>query len=147
MLMVGGYMSYSGFEGKARYHNTSLAEVLPVRMLGFDDRVEEPGGVHPRPRTDHPILTGLPADWPYFLGYNRLTARDGAEVLLSANDDPFLVVGSHGRGRVAAFASDCSPHWGSPEFTAWSAYGRFWSQLLGWVAGVDDTPGVTARSR
>lgn len=135
LLMVGGYMSFSGFEGKARYHNTPLADVLPVRMQGFDDRIEEPGGVHPRPALEHPILDGIPAEWPYFLGYNRFAAKPEASVLLTVGEDPFLVVSTHGSGRVAAFASDCSPHWGSPEFTAWPAYRPFWTQLLRWVAG------------
>jgi uncharacterized membrane protein len=107
-------------------------------MLGIDDRIEEPSGVHPRASLPHPILSGIPGEWPYFLGYNRFTAKPDATVVLSVGDDPFLVVGSHGSGRVAAFASDCSPHWGSPEFTAWSAYGRFWTQLLRWLAGRDD---------
>ena len=138
LLMVGGYMSFSGFEGKARYHHTPLADVLPVRMLGFDDRIEEPAGVHPRASLQHPILAGIPDEWPCFLGYNRFTAKPDGAVLLTVGNDPFLVVGDHGSGRVAAFASDCSPHWGSPEFTGWSAYGRFWTQLLRWVAGRDD---------
>lgn len=137
LLMVGGYMSFSGIEGRARYHHTALADVLPVRMLGVDDRIEEPAGINPRASLQHPILDGIPAEWPYFLGYNRITAKPDATVVLTAGSDPFLVVGSHGSGRVAAFASDCSPHWGSPEFTAWPAYGRFWTQLLRWVAGAE----------
>jgi len=54
-------------------------------------------------------------------------------VLLTVGDDPFLAVGEAGEGRVAAFASDCSPHWGSPEFLAWPYYGPFWSQLVEWL--------------
>jgi Putative glutamine amidotransferase len=66
---------------------------------------------------------------------NRFKAKSAAEVITSVGDDPFLVVGRHGSGRAAAFASDCSPHWGSPEFLAWAYYAKFWSQLTGWVAG------------
>jgi uncharacterized membrane protein len=135
VLMVGGYMSFSGIEGKARYHATALAEALPIRMLGHDDRVERPEGVVPSVSREHPILDGLPSPWPYFLGYNRLVARPEAETLLSVGDDPFLIVWQFGEGRAAAFASDCSPHWGSPEFLAWAGYGPFWLRLLGWVAG------------
>lgn len=135
LLMVGGYMSFSGFEGKARYQNTALAEALPVRMLGYDDRVETPEGVVPEVRQQHPVLDGLGTPWPYFLGYNRLVAKPEASVLLSVGDDPFLAVSSHGRGRVAAFASDCSPHWGSPAFMEWPGYGPFWNQLMRWLAG------------
>lgn len=135
LLMVGGYMSFSGFEGKARYQNTALAEVLPVRMLGHDDRIEAPEGVTPVLTGDHPILSGLGSPWPHFLGYNRLVAKSAQDVLMTVGGDPFLVAAPFGKGRVAAFASDCSPHWGSPEFMAWSGYQPFWNQLVRWLAG------------
>lgn len=134
-LMVGGYMSFSGFEGKASYNGSQLERCLPVTMLGFDDRVEAPEGVHPTPAApEHPILSGLAAEWPYLLGYNRVDPKASGEVVLSVDGDPLLVVGEHGYGRSAAFTSDCSPHWGSPEFMAWPSYAAFWGQLLGWLA-------------
>lgn len=138
LLMIGGYMSFSGFEGRGRFSLTPLAEVLPVKMLVHDDRIETPEGVVPQvdaAASDHAILGGVEAEWPFFLGYNRFAAKPGTETLMSVGDDPFLVVGAHGGGRVAAFASDCSPHWGSPAFMAWDSYAAFWSQLVGWTAG------------
>lgn len=138
LLMVGGYMSFSGFEGKGRYQNTALADVLPVFMLGHDDRIETPEGVSPRQVADHPVLRGIPGEWPAFLGYNRLVAKPDASVPLVVGDEPFLALGTHGGGRVSAFASDCSPHWGSPDFLAWPSYGPFWDQLLRWTGGLLD---------
>lgn len=135
LLMVGGYMSFSGFEGKARYQSTPLAPILPVELLGHDDRIETPEGVTPVVAREHPVLEGISADWPYFLGYNRVAARSDAEVLMTVGDDPFLVLGRAGEGRTAAFASDCSPHWGSPAFLAWPDYGPFWSRLVTWLGG------------
>jgi uncharacterized membrane protein len=135
LLMVGGYMSFSGFEGKARYQSTALASILPVEMQGHDDRIEAPEGVTPSTATSHIILDGLAASWPHFLGYNRLRAKSGSTVVMTVGGDPFLVLGEAGRGRTAAFASDCSPHWGSPEFLAWPDYGRFWSRLVTWLGG------------
>jgi uncharacterized membrane protein len=135
LLMIGGFMSFSGFGGNACYHNTVLADVLPVRMLGHDDRVECPEGVNPSIAAAHPVTADLPHDWPHFLGYQRLIAKEGSEVLLTVGADPFLTLGQHGRGRTAAFASDCSPHWGSPEFTGWNHYAAFWSSLAGWLSG------------
>jgi len=135
LLMIGGYMSFSGFEGKARYWSTPLAAALPVGLLGHDDRVEAPDGVTPAVTGQHPVLDGLDDSWPWFLGYNRVTAKPGASVVMQVDDDPFLVVGNHGRGRTAAFASDCSPHWGSPAFLAWPDCARFWSQLVTWLGG------------
>ena len=137
VLMVGGYMSFSGIEGKAHYQATPLADVLPVTMLVGDDRVETPEGVHPAAGKEHPVLREIPAEWPYFLGYNRVQAKPDATMLMSVEGDPFLVVGTVGSGRSAAFTSDCSPHWGSPEFLAWPHYGRFWNQLIEWLGGAD----------
>jgi uncharacterized membrane protein len=137
LLMIGGYMSFSGIEGKARYHATRLRDVLPVEMLGIDDRMEEVEGVTPTVvAPGHPVLEGVPPGWPHFLGYNRLRPREGEVLMTIGTDgDPFLVVGDHGSGRVAAVAGDCAPHWGTPEFLAWDGYDRFWNNLLGWLAG------------
>jgi uncharacterized membrane protein len=134
LAMVGGYMSFSGIEGKARYGMTPLARVLPVELLSGDDRLETPEGVVPEVvRSDHPILVGLEREWPYFLGYNKLRLKKGADLVMSCRDDPFLVVEDVGEGRTAAFASDCSPHWGSREFLSWGSYPRFWVQLVAWL--------------
>jgi uncharacterized membrane protein len=46
-----------------------------------------------------------------------------------------LVVGEYGKGRTAAFTSDCSPHWVSPEFVEWEGYGELWHRLVSWLAG------------
>jgi uncharacterized membrane protein len=135
LLMVGGYMSFSGFEGKGRYQATPLAATLPVDMLGCDDRVERPDGVTPVVRAPHEVLHGLAEEWPYFLGYNRLAAKADADVVMIVDDDPFLVLGRAGQGRTAAFASDCSPHWGSPAFLSWPDYAPFWSRLVTWLGG------------
>jgi uncharacterized membrane protein len=132
-LMIGGYMSFSGMGGKARYGASALRDVLPVEMAPGDDRVEVPAGVNPTVVTNHSLLDGIDRDWPYFLGYNQLRAKDGSEVILAVENDPFLVVGTYGRGRVAAFASDCAPHWGSPAFLDWDGYGTFWDQLALWL--------------
>lgn len=133
LMMVGGYMSFSGIEGKAHYQATPLAEVLPVGMLGYDDRVETCEGVVPVMESQHEILAGIDGEWPFFLGYNQLIAKPDAELVMSVEGDPFLVLGDHGDGRTAAFASDCSPHWGSPAFIEWEHYGRFWGQLVEWL--------------
>ena len=65
--------------------------------------------LHSQVVSAHPILEGIPAEWPLFLGYNRIAAKPGAQVLLQVDNDSFLTVGNYGQGRVAAFASDCSP--------------------------------------
>lgn len=135
LLMVGGYMSFSGIGAKARYGMTALADALPVTVLSSDDRMEQPQGVAPtRCIEGHPILTGINTSWPRFLGYNAVRLKSGADMLLSFGEDPCLVVQNYGRGRSAAFTSDCSPHWGSREFLEWPDYARFWSNLVAWLA-------------
>jgi len=134
-LMVGGYMSFQGIDGKARYHGTPIETCLPVTIQGIDDRVECPDGASPEVIIpDHPILQGIPVKWPGFLGYNRITAKPEAELIMKVRDDPLLSVIEYGNGRSGAFASDCSPHWGAPEFLYWEHYGDFWTQLLEWLA-------------
>jgi len=133
--MIGGWMSYGGFHGKAHYAHSPLADFLPVEIDPWDDRMETPEGVHPVAAGEgHSILSGLPADWPDFLGYNRFRQRSGELVLaFRETGDPTLVVDSLGSGRLACFASDILPHWGSPRFQEWPFYVPFWKQLFGWL--------------
>ena len=134
MLMVGGYLSFQGIEAKANYRNTSLAEVLPVLMESGDDREEAPQGEAPRVTMAHQITKGLPDELPKVLGYHRFEAKDGTDVLMEVGDQPFLVVGTEGRGRVAAFGSDMGPHWLPVDFLEWSGFDLMWQQLVAWLA-------------
>ena len=62
LLMVGGYYSFQGINGGARYHGTPVEDVLPVDILPYDDRVEVPEGFTPEIKQNaHPILQGLEA--------------------------------------------------------------------------------------
>ena len=136
LLMIGGYLSFAGIEGKARYHATPVETALPVMISAFDDRAERPEGVRPSvSQGRHPVLDGVPGDWPPLLGYNQVTAKPAAQVLVNCGTDPLLAVGSHGAGRSAAFASDCAPHWCPPDFMAWPGYDPLWGHLVGWLAG------------
>jgi uncharacterized membrane protein len=129
-LMIGGYLSFTGIEAKANYKNTILAEVLPVEMLDHDDRVELPQGCKPLTlNKSHAITRGL-NEWPPLLGYNKFIAKPGNETLAEINGDPLLVVGKYQKGHVACFASDCSPHWGGPQFMQWENYSAFWCNLI-----------------
>ena len=135
LLMIGGYMSFSGIDGKARYGSSPIAEVLPVLMQQHDDRVELPQGFSATVReATHPAIASVPSPWPPLLGYNRLVAKAEASVLVAAGDDPLLVVGSYGAGRTAAFASDLAPHWAPTSFMDWEGYEHLWLSLLSWLA-------------
>jgi uncharacterized membrane protein len=136
LVMVGGYLTFQGIDGRARWAGTPVEDALPVTMLPADDRVEAPSGAIPRVRlADHPIAAGLPDAWPALLGYNRVRPREDADVVVEVGADPLIVAGVHGRGRGVAYTSDCGPHWCPPPFMAWDGYARMWQQLVGWAAG------------
>jgi uncharacterized membrane protein len=127
LLMIGGWESFFGRLGE--YHQSPLAEVLPVRMLAEDDRRNCAQPCLVRKVAEHPILEGLPWETPPGIGgFNAVTPKRGAETLLQAvqfsvhsrgegfefarqGESPLLVVGTHGQGRTAALATDVAPHW------------------------------------
>lgn len=62
LLMIGGYLSFAGIDGKARYHGTPVEDALPVVISPHDDRAERPEGVQPAVSVPgHPVLDGVPA--------------------------------------------------------------------------------------
>ena len=140
LMMMGGYLSFQGINGSARYHGTPVEEILPVDISPYDDRVEVPEGFAPVIREKrHPILEGLGGRWPVLLGFNEVRPKPGAAVLATVSSDygakPLLVAGGAGKGRTLAWTSDIGPHWLPPEFVAWKGYGRLWQQALGWLCG------------
>ncbi|WP_299818990.1 glutamine amidotransferase [uncultured Jannaschia sp.] len=140
LMMVGGYLTFQGIDGSGRWHRTPVEDALPVTCLPYDDRIEAPEGIVPEIAGDaaHPILEGVPGDWPFILGANEIVARDGAEVLVrlpeAEGGHPLLVTGEYGKGRSIAWASDMAPHWLPPEFLAWGGYRTIWLNMLRWLA-------------
>ena len=136
LVMVGGYLTFQGIEGKAQYAGTAVEDALPVTLSRYDDRVEMPQGIAPEVAiAEHQIGAGLGSKWPRLLGYNRVTARPGAEVVAKVGDDVLIAAGSFGAGRSVAFTSDCGPHWAPPSFVEWVGYARLWDQIVSWSTG------------
>lgn len=138
LLMIGGYFSFQGIDGRARWRGTAVEDTLPVTCHPWDDRVEIPEGAQADILLpDHPVMEGMPAAWPPILGVNEVMVRDGATVVARLPEDqgghPLLVLGQHGQGRTAAWTSDVGPHWLSPEFCDWPGYGTLWKNLFGWL--------------
>lgn len=136
LVMMGGYLSFSGIENKARYAMTPLADILPVEMLNYDDRMEHPEGIIPvMLNNDHPVLQGVEGEWPWFLGYNKIKAKSEAcEIAQIGRGDTFMASMEYGEGRTFAFASDCAMHWGSREFLAWDGYKKVMTNIFKWLA-------------
>ena len=137
LMMLGGWLSFSGARETGGWRRSRLAEALPVECLVGEDLVESSAGftaevVDPH----HPLAKGLPwKAFPPIFGYNELIARPGAEVVVRVRQTghPLVVAGRYGKGRVFIYASDPAPHWGL-NFEQWAGYDRFWQQAFRWVA-------------
>ncbi|MFT8246646.1 glutamine amidotransferase [Roseomonas sp. BN140053] len=145
LMMIGGYLTFQGIDGRGHWHRTPVEDALPVTCLPFDDRLEVPEGFRPAITSDraHPILRGLEGDWPLLLGANEvvLREREDVEVLARLPEEqgghPLLVTGRHGKGRTLAWTSDIGPHWLPDDFVRWPGYARLWRNALAWVTRQD----------
>jgi uncharacterized membrane protein len=140
LMMIGGYFSFQGIDGRARWHKTAVEAALPVTCLPYDDRYEAPEGIKAElVMPNHPIVAGLNETWPALLGLNEVTVKQGAdvEVIAQAQTDrgplPLLVAGSYGKGRTLAWTSDIGPHWLPNKFVQWHGYGKLWLQAFSWL--------------
>ncbi|WP_281004504.1 glutamine amidotransferase [Mesorhizobium sp. DCY119] len=141
LAMIGGYFSFQGIDGKARWHRTPVEDVLPVECLPYDDRLEIPEGFAAAidAKSKHPVLQGLNGEWPLLLGANEVRARQRPDVEVLARlpeaqgGHPLLVTGEYGKGRTLVWTSDVSPHWLPASFSDWPGYATLWRNALGWL--------------
>lgn len=142
LIMAGGYFSFQGIDGKARWRRTPVEDALPVSCLPYDDRLEIPEGFRAvvNGSKAHPILAGVEDEWPLLLGANEVVVKSapGVEVLASLPQEegghPLLVTGQFGRGRTVAWTSDIGPHWLPNDFVAWPGYAMLWKNILRWAS-------------
>lgn len=137
LVMIGGYLTFTGIDAKARWGATPLAAALPVTLSAHDDRMELPAGATPTVAAEHAILSGLPRQWPALLGLNRVEVKKGSTLLAECAEQPLLVTGTYGEGRSAVFTSDIAPHWAPPSFVSWDGYPVLFDRLVRWVSGGD----------
>ncbi|RGC64857.1 cytoplasmic protein [Dorea longicatena] len=133
LLMIGGYLTFSGVDAKGKWQDTPVQDVLPVRILPTDDRMEHCEGVRPVKAADHAVLGGIDTEWPLILGYNKTIAKPEAVIPVKVEDNPFIALGEYGKGRSAAFTTDCAPHWAPPGFCQWPGYGKIFCNLAKWL--------------
>lgn len=135
VAMCGGYLSFSGIYGSARFAGTPIEQVLPVVIERYDDRVEAPQGARVKVvKPDHPVVAAVPSDWPVLLGYNEVTVRDEADLVAEIDGRPFIATIQPGKGRSLVWTSDIGPHWCPMPFITWSGYSTFWQQAIRWLA-------------
>lgn len=136
MMMLGGWLSFTGVQSKAGWGRSSMAPVLPVECLSTEDLVESSEGFTAEVlMPDHPVVKGLPWHaFPPIFGYNEVKEKPEGQVLVRVKETghPLVVVGEFGKGRVMTYMSDPAPHWGI-NFELWEGYDAFWQQSLNWV--------------
>jgi uncharacterized membrane protein len=131
--MIGGYLSFAGFGGRAHYAGTPIEAVLPVYISAADNRVEVPEGIMPAiDLADHLALGKATALGP-LLGYNNVTVRDDAELVARCGADPLLALWEVEAGRSFAYTSDCGPHWAPPAYLDSPSYAALWCGLAEWA--------------
>lgn len=173
LAMIGGWASFSGRSGA--WQGSIVERLLPIRCLGRDDRVNFPGGALLLPKHPHGMWDGLSFSRPPVIcGLNAVRPKPHSQVLLCARpvvasgcpgpssrlrlgsaEYPLLVVGTAGRGRVAALTTDAAPHWcgglvdwGTRRVTVavtraakvevGDRYLKFFACLVQWLAGFGD---------
>ena len=135
LVMCGGYLSFAGIYGSAKYYKTPVEEILPVTMHERDDRLEAPqGAVVETKLAGHPILEGVEGPWPALLGYNEVLPKRDASVLAEIDGHPFIAALEPGKGRSMVWTSDIGPHWCPMPFVQWDGYARIWQQSMRWLA-------------
>ncbi|TWT54409.1 hypothetical protein Pla22_20560 [Rubripirellula amarantea] len=155
LVTLGGFHTYD----VGGYADSPLAAVLPIEMdaarrrafsADVDPETQIEGAVQIRLARSHPITDlggSTPAEtWqtlPPQLGANRWIGAKvaaGVDTLLqTSNEEPLMVVGGYGRGRVASIAFDSTWRWwraGRSE-----AHRRFWRQVMLWLLSRDESGG------
>jgi uncharacterized membrane protein len=142
LMMAGGYTSFQGMDGAARFHGTPLEECLPVSCLPYADGLEAPEGLTGLVRlTAHPLARDLPARLPPILGLNRtrFEPRPDSDLVMEVEyrgrSYPLMAARRFGKGRSLAFTTDVGPHWMSRPFLESPCYPQLVANILGWLTG------------
>jgi uncharacterized membrane protein len=124
LLMVGGWGSFAGPFGQWR--GSIIEQLLPVRCLARDDRVNFPGSALITLEQPHRMFQGLSfLQPPAICGLNEVRPTTHSRVLLSARRilaqgggvrleqrrHPLLIIDDRPGRRIAALATDLAPHW------------------------------------
>ncbi|MCC9604183.1 glutamine amidotransferase [Stieleria sp. JC731] len=162
LITLGGLSNYS----LGGYADSPLQSVLPIGLDASQRRPPVRSAFSPAERQarvqsqiegpieiqvarQHPIISmggasnaSIWKELPSLTGANRFTAKpaSGIQTLLETDgEQPLLVVGNYGKGRVASLAFDETYRWwrvGKSE-----VHRRFWRQLMLWVMSREETNG------
>ncbi|OQB29483.1 MAG: hypothetical protein BWY08_01915 [Bacteroidetes bacterium ADurb.Bin174] len=135
LMMLGGWYSYTGANGKGGWGRTPFKDILPVKCLDHEDLVESTEGYYPQVTNEGEAVFGKKfKNIPPILGYNETIPIKEGKVLISVKEtgDPLVAVRKVGKGTVLSYTSDPAPHWGL-NFVYWKQYNEFWLKCLSLV--------------
>ena len=135
LMMAGGYLSFQGFQARANFARSVLAPVLPVTMSDYDDRIEASEGATVSSVPGAELSSLVSAGAPALLGYNRVFAKDDADVHAHVGDDVLIATGNYGTGRTLVWTSDIGPHWCPQPFVDWKGFAPLMAGMIQWLAG------------
>ncbi len=134
-------------KGGGRYYgaldmNTVPQIFLKETSLAAGTYLTEAPFVPTRARAS-PILKGLDTvQLPQLLGYNNSTAKQTAEVILTApGGDPVLAQWQYGLGRSVAWTPDAKGRW-ARDWVTWPQFSTFAAQMIGWTLPREVAPGI-----
>lgn len=134
LMMAGGYLSFQGFQARANFANSPIAEVLPVEMLTGDDRAEKPeGAACAVVARDHEIGRAWTGTAPELLGYNVVKAKPQSQVVATVDGDVLIATMQAEAGRSLVWTSDIGPHWCPTEFLTWEGFAPVVGAMLRWL--------------
>ncbi|MCG8651243.1 MAG: glutamine amidotransferase, partial [Pirellulales bacterium] len=104
---------------------------------------EPPGGAVPNVVFPHALLDGVDRELPNINGFVLTQTKDSslAQVLIRSPKTPepyseenatILAVWQYGLGRTAVLTTDAGARWAA-DWTEWSGYDKFYSQLVRWL--------------
>lgn len=141
LLTLGGPFTY----GLGAFKAKGIEELLPVEGAPFDLTWEPRGAALTPQARAHRVLDGVGfAAHPVTYWFHRETLKPGAEVLIRAGEQPLLIAGTYGRGRVLCFTGTPlgKPGRGERPFWTWEEWPRLVSNMAAWLgAGRSATEG------
>ena len=127
LVMAGGYMSFLGLDGLARYYETPKDDRQPDQSRPNSDGLEAPAGLVPLVlMPHHPVLRDIGTSWPPLLGMNKTEYRNGAsavqiiaECTYLERRFPLLATRTFGKGRFLVWFCVFVFYWLSQAFASW----------------------------
>ncbi|HEV2124588.1 MAG TPA: VWA domain-containing protein, partial [Chloroflexota bacterium] len=133
--------------GQGRFYVASDARDVP-RIMTQEARLA--GRSFKQERDFKPRLVGgatavrgfVPADFPQLHGYMRVSAKPGAEIVLTSDqEEVILAQWQYGLGRSVVWTADASGEW-SKDWAASDHFKRLWPQTIRWTMPAPIAPGM-----